>query len=72
MNGSKDEAGRQGAPVDGRLAEAVHLQAMEGNPLSPDEVAMFETFERERMPPGERRVRIARRLEDRARIAAAE
>lgn len=72
MSESKDEAGRQRAPVDRRLAEAVHLQAMEGNPLSPDEVAMFETFERERMPPGERRVRIARRLEDRARIAAAE
>ena len=24
-----------------------HLQAIEGNPLAPEEIAMFETFERE-------------------------
>ncbi|HLY54494.1 MAG TPA: hypothetical protein VKS60_02985 [Stellaceae bacterium] len=30
-----------------RRREAMHLQAIEGNPLSPDQVAMFEMFERE-------------------------
>lgn len=29
------------------LQEAMHLQYLEGNPLSPDQVAMFEMFERE-------------------------
>ena len=28
----------------GRLAEAAHLQAMEGNPLTAEEFAMFEMF----------------------------
>lgn len=32
-----------------RLA-AMRLQEIEGNPLTPDEVAMFEMFERERWP----------------------
>ena len=30
-----------------RLQEARHLQALEGNPLTDDELAMFEMFERE-------------------------
>ena len=58
--------------MNGRLAEAAHLQALEGNPLSPGELAMFEMFEREGWPPEERRARIARNLEGRGRIAAAE
>ncbi|MBL8583787.1 MAG: hypothetical protein JNL61_16380 [Rhizobiaceae bacterium] len=27
--------------------EVAHLQAMEGNPLTPEQIAMFEMFERE-------------------------
>jgi hypothetical protein len=30
-----------------RRIEAMHLQAIEGNPLSPEDMAMFEMFERE-------------------------
>jgi hypothetical protein len=35
-----------------RRLRAMHLQRIEGNPLSPDEVAMFEEFEREAWPHG--------------------
>ncbi len=57
---------------NGRLAEAAHLQAIEGNPLSADEMAMFEMFEREGWSPERRRARIVRRIADRGRVAAAE
>lgn len=60
------------AAVNGRLAEAAHLQAIEGNPLSPDEFAMFERVEREGWPPEDRRAWIARQCGGRGRIAAAE
>ncbi|MDE2913466.1 MAG: hypothetical protein OXL68_11160 [Paracoccaceae bacterium] len=33
------------------LDEAAQLQEIEGNPLTPDELAMFEMFEREGWPP---------------------
>lgn len=69
---AKDEFGRHRAAMNERLAEAVHLQAIEGNPLSPDELAMFETFEREEWPPEERRACIARRFQGRGYIAVAE
>ena len=54
------------------MAEAAHLQAIEGNPLSPDEFAMFSRFEREGWPPEDRRAWIARQFGGRGRIAAAE
>jgi len=38
-----------------RLQEAQHLQALEGNPLTADEIAMFEMFEREGWPHERRR-----------------
>ncbi len=60
------------AAADGRLAEAAHLQAIEGNPLSPDELAMFEMFEREEWPPEDRRAHIEQQIENRRRIVAAE
>lgn len=72
MTGAKDKVVGQGETVKERLAEAAHLQAIEGNPLSPDEIAMFEMFERKGWPPEERRAYIARRFEGRGRIAAAE
>lgn len=60
------------ASVRERLAEALHLQAMEANPLRSDEVAMFEMFEREAWSPEARRAYIALRLKDRKGLAAAE
>ncbi len=58
--------------ANGRLTEAVHLQAIEGNPLTAEEIAMFEMFERERWSPERRRAHVARRIGDRGRVAAAE
>ena len=58
--------------ANGRLAEAAHLQAIEGNPLTAEEIAMFEMFEREGWSPERRRAHIARRIRDRGRVAAAE
>lgn len=58
--------------ANGRLAEAAHLQAIEGNPLTAEEIAMFEMFEREGWSPERRRAHILRRIEDRGRVAAAE
>ncbi len=45
---------------------AMHLQEIEGNPLTPEEVAMFEMFEREAWSPERCRAYI------RARALAAE
>ncbi len=59
------------AVANGRLAEAVHLQAIEGNPLTAEEIAMFEMFEREQWSPERRRAHILRRVEDRGRLTVA-
>ncbi len=59
------------AAANGRLAEAAHLQAIEGNPLTAEEIAMFEMFEREGWSPERRRAHILRRIEDRGHVAAA-
>lgn len=72
MKKANRDSSRQGGAMAGRLAEAAHLQAIEGNPLSPDELAMFEMFEREGWSPKKRRAHIARRLKERERVAAAE
>ena len=58
--------------ADRLLVEAVHLQAIEGNPLTAEEIAMFEMFEREGWSPKRRRAHILRRIEDRRCITAAE
>ena len=60
------------ASENGLLAEAAHLQAIEGNPLTAEEIAMFEMFEREGWPPERRRAHILRRVGDLGRVAAAE
>ena len=60
------------AAANGRLAEAAHLQAIEGNPLTAEEIAMFEMFELEGWSPERRRAHIAHRIGDRGRVAAAE
>ena len=38
-----------------RRLTAMRLQEIEGNPLTPDEIAMFEMFEREAWPHERRR-----------------
>jgi hypothetical protein len=48
-----DEAARE------RRLEMQHLQAIEGNPLTADEIAMFEMFEREGWSHERRRAHIA-------------
>ena len=58
--------------ADQLLAEAAHLQAIEGNPLTAEEIAMFEMFQREGWSLERRRAHILRRIEDRGRVAAAE
>lgn len=73
MTGTRRDTNPSGAAAaNGRLAEAAHLQAIEGNPLTPDELAMFEMFEREGWPPEDRRACIERQIRNRRRIAAAE
>ena len=72
MKKANYETSRQGGATTRRLVEAAHLQAIEGNPLSPDELAMFEMFEREGWSPQQRRAHITRRFKDREDVAAAE
>jgi hypothetical protein len=50
-----------------RRIEAMHLQAIEGNPLSAEDIAMFEMFERERWTHEQRRAYILARVEAIAR-----
>ena len=58
--------------VNSRLAEATHLQAIEGNPLTAEETAMFEMFEREGWSPERRRAHVLRQSELRAVRALAD
>ena len=53
-----------------RLQEAQHLQTLEGNPLTDDELAMFEMFERERWPDERRRAYILKQFKVSAAPAA--
>ena len=45
-----------------RRLEAMRMQEIEGNPLSPEQVAMFEMFERERWPHARREAYILAKL----------
>ncbi len=54
------------------LKEAAHLQAMEGNPLTADEIAMFEMFEREGWSDERRRAYLRDDILKRVSVAAAE
>lgn len=51
-----------------RTLEAAHLQAIEGNPLDAEQLAMFEMFDREGWSPERQRAYIL----ERARSAAAQ
>lgn len=42
-----DDPKREEAEREQRFREACALQAIEGNPLTPEEIAMFENFRRE-------------------------
>lgn len=44
--------------IFGELLPGVGRQAIAGNPLTPEEIAMFEMFEREGWPPDRRRMYI--------------
>ena len=70
--GHRDSDPPRVATASGRLAEAAHLQEIEGNPLTPDQLAMFEMFEREGWSPEDRRAYIKRQIGNRRRIATAE
>ncbi len=50
-----------------RTLEAVHLQAIEGNPLDADDLAMFEMFDREGFSVEEQLAYVAEDLKRRAR-----
>ncbi|MGF1624582.1 MAG: hypothetical protein ACFCVH_06835 [Alphaproteobacteria bacterium] len=63
---SEQAAGRQ------RRLEAMHLQELEGNPLTAEEVAMFEMFEREGWSHDRRRAYILELVKSRRDAAAAE
>jgi len=49
------------------LREAIHLQAMENNPLDAEDIAMFEMFEREGWSPAKRHAYILEQIEDERR-----
>ena len=70
--GHRDTDPPRATAESGRLAEAAHLQEIEGNPLTPDELAMFEMFEREGWAPEDRRAYIKRQIRNRQRITTAE
>ena len=55
-----------------RSAEADHLQALEGNPLTAEEKAMFEMFDREGWSDERRRAYILAQFSGEADISAAE
>ena len=61
-----DDASRQ------RRLEMQHLQAIEGNPLTAEEIAMFEMFEREGWTHERRRAHILASVKRRDAPAAAE
>ena len=54
------------------LREAMHVQALEGNPLDADQVAMFEMFDREGWPDERRLAYIHNRILERIGVPAAE
>lgn len=55
-----------------RFREASHLQAMESNPLNPDQIAMFKMFDREGWTPERRLEHLRRRAEETAKATIAE
>jgi len=54
------------------LEEAVHLQSIESNPLTPDEVAMFRRFDREGWSDEQRLAYLRKHVLERIGVPAAE
>jgi len=54
------------------LDEAKHLQALEGNPLDAEQIAMFEMFDREGWSAAKRRTYVLNRLRRELAAPAAE
>jgi hypothetical protein len=54
------------------LTEAMHLQALEGNPMDAEQAAMFAMFEREGFSAKQRRAYIQKRVLQRVGVPAAE
>ncbi len=52
------EGRHPGRSVEGSRLPGVGRQAIEGNPLTAEEITMFEMFEREDWPPERRRTHI--------------
>ena len=52
----------RGAAARKRRLEAMHLQELEGNPLTADEIGMFEMFEREGWSHAQRRAYIRKQF----------
>ena len=59
-------------PGSASLEEAQQLQLIESNPLSADEVAMFEMFEREKWSADRRRAYILGKIRRSGETTAAE
>lgn len=55
-----------------KLSEAMHLQAIEDNPLDARDIAMFAMFEQKRFSPKERRAYILAQVDADAMMPAAE
>ncbi len=64
MPGKTHNSAPEMAATNNRLAEAINLQVIEGNPLSADEIAMLEMFEREGWSPERCRAHIIRRFKE--------
>lgn len=58
MGYSRDMKATPRTRLSKRLEEALHLQRIEGNPLTAEECAMFAMFERESWSPERRRAHI--------------
>lgn len=54
------------------LREAIHLQAMEDNPLDARDTAMFDMFERKGWSPEQRRAHILEQAKAESLVPAAE
>jgi len=55
-----------------KLSEAMHLQAIEDNPLDAQDIAMFDMFEQKGFSPKERRAYILAQVDAAAMMPAAE
>ncbi len=60
------------SPDSAPLKDAQHLQLIENNPLTADEIAMFEMFEREKWSADDRRADILGKISKSGETTTAE